>query len=280
MKKALLLMVSTSIILAACGNDDEQKNLEQEIKSLEQTSKDYQKDKKSLEKENEKLKDSIKDKESKLKELKKETGSDTESDSSSDSTKSKDKEKETSSKQGEDSKKTFPNTIRTSTNGDVKLVHDINDKHFQFEDSGMKVNINHLQIFQVNNMPEGQVLLFNGAQDGYVVIYEVTTENTTNEKLYYDNSASIKDKGKNQRSDYASFIPDDHNEQYMKKSKEKTDEYQPGEKTKSLKSIPISTEVYQSLKANKATFNIHGGVSKTSTFDGASNKVKSFKLDL
>ncbi|MCE4980457.1 MULTISPECIES: DUF5068 domain-containing protein [Mammaliicoccus] len=283
MKKALLLMVSSSIILAACGNDDEQKNLEQEIKSLEKSTKDYQKDKKSLEKENEKLKESIKDKEEQLKKLEdevKSNQSDTEEskDSKEDST---DKKETSSAESKEDSaKKPFPNTIRTSTNGDVELIHDLKDKHFQFEDSGMKVNIDHLQIFQVHNMPEGQVLLFNGAKNGYVVMYEVLTENTSNHKLYYDNTASIQDGSHKQRSDYASFIPDSHNEKYMKKSKENTDEYQPGEKTKSLKSIPISQKAYEALKNNRATFNIKGGVSKTATFDDATDKVKSFKLDL
>lgn len=282
MKKALLLMVSSSIILAACGNDDEQKNLEQEIKSLEQSSKDYQKNKKSLEKENEKLKDSIKDKEDELKKLKdevKSNQSDTE-ESKSSKEDSKDKKETSSTEKAQSAKKPFPNTIRTSTNGEVEVVDDIDGKHFQFEDSGMKVSIDHLQIFQVNNMPEGQVLLFNGAKDGYVVMYEVVTENTTNEKLFYDNTASIQHGEQTQRSDYASFIPDSHNEKYMKKSKENTDEYQPGEKTKSLKSIPISKKVYQAIKDNSATFNIHGGVSKTSTYDDASDKVKSFKLNI
>lgn len=49
---------------------------------------------------------------------------------------------------------------------------------------------------------------------------------------------------------------------------------------KSLKSIPISHEAYDALKNNRATFNIHGGVSKSATFDDATDKVKSFKLDL
>ncbi|GGI39379.1 SA0632 family lipoprotein [Mammaliicoccus stepanovicii] len=282
MKKALILMVSSSIMLSACGNDNEQKNLEQEIKSLEQSSKTYKNDKKSLEKENEKLKDSIKEKEDKLKKLEqemKESDSESTMDDNETNSKTKDKEVSNTSKDEED-KHFFPNTIRASTNGDVKLVNDLKNKHFQFEDSGMKVNINHLQIFRVSNMPEGQVLLFNGAKDGYVVMYEVVTENTTHGKLYYDNTASIKDGDKYQRSDYASFIPDSHNEQHMKKSKENTDEYQAGEKTKSLKSIPISTEVYQAIKDNTATFNIHGGVSKTPTFDNASTKEQSFKLDI
>ncbi|RIN17307.1 DUF5068 domain-containing protein [Mammaliicoccus vitulinus] len=284
MKKVLLLMVSSSIILAACGNDDdEQQNLKQEIKSLEQSSKDYQQDKKSLEKENEKLKDSIKDKEKELKKLEdevKENQSDTEaSKSEKEETKNK-KETSSSESNAQSAKKPFPNTIRTSTNGDVELVNDIDNKHFQFEDSGIKVTIDHLQIFQVNNMPEGQVLLFNGAKDGYVVMYEVMTENTTKEKLYYDNAASIQEGEHKQRSDYASFIPDSHNEKYMKKSKENTDEYQPGEKTKSLKSIPISQKAYKAIKDHTATFNIHGGVSKTSTYDGATDKVKSFKLNI
>lgn len=283
MKKALLLMMSSSIILAACGNDDEQKNLEQEIKSLEQSTEGYQKDKKSLEKENEKLKDSIKDKEEQLKKLEDEMKSNQtdieESKSSKDDAKEKQETTNAESKENS-AKKPFPNTIRTSTNGDVELIHDLKDKHFQFEDRGMKVNIDHLQIFKVNNMPEGQVLLFNGTENGYVVMYEVLTENTSNQKLYYDNTASIQDGSYKQRSDYASFIPDSHNEKYMKKSKENTDEYQPGEKTKSLKSIPISQEAYEALKSNRATFNIHGGVSETATFDDATDKVKSFKLNI
>ncbi|WP_323703119.1 SA0632 family lipoprotein [Mammaliicoccus sp. Dog046] len=278
MKKALLLVVSLVILLAACGKDDEQKNLEQEIKSLERSTKDFQKDKASLEKENEKLKDSIKDKEDELDKLK------SESDSSQSDTSKKDssKSKETSSNDSSDksAKKPLPNTIRTSTTGDVTLMNDLNNKQFQFEDRGMKVVVDHIQIFQVNNMPEGQVLLFNGAKDGYVVIYEVTTENTSKQKLYYDNTTSIVDGNHEQRSDYASFIPDSHNEKYMKKSKENTDEYQPGEQTKSLKSIPISVEAYKAIKDKRAKFNINGGVSHTSTFDNATSNVKSFNLDI
>lgn len=288
MKKTLLLMVMTTVILAACGKDNEQEDLEKEVKSLEQSSSDYKKDKEKLKKENDKLKENIKEKEEKLKKIEDELG---EKDSSSDDEKSDDeskdskdskegKAKQTSSKKSGNDEKTFPNTIRTSTNGEVELVNDLQGQNFHFEDSGMKVDIDHLQIFQVNNMPEGQVLLFNGAKDGYVIIYEVMTENTTEQKLYYDNAASIKKGDRNQRSDYASFIPDSHNEKYMKKSKENIDEYQPKEQTKSLKSIPISTEMYQSIKDKKATFDIQGGVSKTRSYDQASEKVKSFDLNI
>ncbi|MBF0842038.1 MULTISPECIES: SA0632 family lipoprotein [Mammaliicoccus] len=285
MKKAFLLMVMTTVILAACGKDNEQEDLEKEIKSLEQSSSDYKKDKEKLKKENDKLKENIKEKEEKLKKIEDELG---EKDNSSDNEQSddeskdskEDKAKQTSSKKSKNDEKMFPNTIRTSTNGDVELVNDLQDQNFHFEDSGMKVDVDHLQIFQVNNMPEGQVLLFNGAKDGYVIIYEVMTENTTEQKLYYDNAASIKNGDRNQRSDYASFIPDSHNEKYMKKSKENIDEYQPKEQTKSLKSIPISTEMYQSIKDKKATFDIQGGVSKTRSYDHASEKVKSFELNI
>ncbi|MFU1789504.1 SA0632 family lipoprotein [Mammaliicoccus sciuri] len=283
MKKALLLMVSSSIILAACGNDDEQKNLEQEIKSLEKSTKDYQKDKKSLEKENEKLKESIKDKEEQLKKLEdevKSNQSDTEESKSSKEDSSDKKKLQVLKVKRTQQKSHFLIQFERQQMEMLNSFIDLKDKHFQFEDSGMKVNIDHLQIFQVHNMPEGQVLLFNGAKNGYVVMYEVLTENTSNHKLYYDNTASIQDGSHKQRSDYASFIPDSHNEKYMKKSKENTDEYQPGEKTKSLKSIPISQKAYEALKNNRATFNIHGGVSKTATFDDATDKVKSFKLDL
>lgn len=50
MKKAFLLMVMTTVILAACGKDNEQEDLEKEIKSLEQSSSDYKKDKEKLKK--------------------------------------------------------------------------------------------------------------------------------------------------------------------------------------------------------------------------------------
>lgn len=282
MKKTLFTLITGTIILSACGNDDEQKKLEQEIKSLEKSSKEYKDEKKSLEKENEKLKESVKDKEDELKKLKDESGSSEEDNDTSSEDKKEKSESETKTKQTSDQSegKPFPNTISKSTNGDVALLNDIKDKSFEFEDSGMHVNIKHLQIFHVTNMPEGQVLLFDGAKEGYVLLYETVTENTTEEKLYYDNSASVNDGDKIQRSDYASFIPDAHNEQHMKKSKENADEYQPGEKTKSLKSIPMSTDTYEALKEKKATFNINGGVSKTATFDDASNKEKSFELEL
>ncbi len=281
MNRLVISLVSTSVILTACGNDDSDR-LSQDIKALEKKKTEAQKEYDALKEQNDQKDKEIKDKEEELATIKKDK-----EDALKKQIEEEEKQKELEKKrQQEEDKKAaaksqsaaavkavMPNTIEASTNGKAEVVLKKDDLPLELKDSGMTVNIGQLQIFSVTEMPEGQVLLFDGETEGYVIIYQVTTENTSDETLYYNNDTKLTVGDHTKFSDYASFIPSDYQEMSMKKSKNNFNEYAPHEKTTSYKSIVLATDEYDDLKNGKASLVIQGGIASDAQFTDKSELV-------
>ncbi|TDM12231.1 DUF5068 domain-containing protein [Macrococcus lamae] len=280
MKRLIISVVTASIALTACGSNEDEK-LTQDIKALEKEKAATQKKYDTLKKENQKKDKEIKAKEKELAQIKK----DKEEALKKQIAEEEKQKEEAAKKQAELKKKEaekvkansavkslMPNTIEASTNGKAKLVMKQDDVPLVLEDSGMKVEVGQLQIFSVTNMPEGQVLLFDGATDGFVIMYQVTTENTSDQTLYYNNNTKFTAGDHTKFSDFASFIPSDYQEMSMKKSQTNFNEYMPHEKTTSYKSIAISSTDYEMLKKGRATLVIQGGISTDKTFNNKTEK--------
>lgn len=60
MKKCLALILASTVLFTACGQNDEKPSLEKDIDKLEKQNKDLEKQKKDLEKEKDKLQDKSK----------------------------------------------------------------------------------------------------------------------------------------------------------------------------------------------------------------------------
>lgn len=284
LKKFACLAISGAIFLAGCGNNDTDA-LKKEIEQLKKQRDKSKQELKELKEENQTIDKDIKEKQSDIDALKKEKEAEIKAQikqeekiKAQQAAKEKERAKaaaEAAKKEADEKKaseqkvikarkqSTMPNTIAASTGGKVKVVKSMNDIEHSLKDAGMSVAINRLQIFKVSEMPKDQVLLFNGATEGYVLIYEVTANNTTDQPLYYNNVGMLNIGDKQLHSEYASFIPSELQEIAMKKSKSSYNEYAPHEQTISYKSIVINSEDYKKLTQSKAKLMIKGGVSET-----------------
>ncbi|KAA1042390.1 DUF5068 domain-containing protein [Macrococcus equipercicus] len=284
----MISLVSASLMLTACGNSDSEK-IKENIKTLEKQQAEAKKEYKALKEQNKQKNKEIQNKQQALAKLKK-----AKEEALKKQIAEEEKQKaEAEKRQAEETKKAaaqaktasavkavMPNTIEASTNGTTKLVMKKDDVPLKLDDSGMKVDIGQLQIFNVKDMPEGQVLLFDGATEGYVIIYQVTAENTSDQTLYYNNNTKLTAGDHTKFSDFASFIPSDYQEMSMKKSRTNFNEYSPHEKTTSYKSLAISTDDYDQLKAGQATLVIQGGISADKLFrdkSGTTSEPYAFK---
>ncbi|WP_414043809.1 DUF5068 domain-containing protein [Macrococcus animalis] len=284
MKNFAYLAISGALILTGCSNEDTGK-LKKEIEQLKKQKDKSKKELKSLQEENKSIDKEIKDKQTVINQLEKDKEAEIKAQLKREEEEKKkqaaidkrnrliaqqkaDKEEKAraqlASKAAQSRNKvTMPNTIEASTNGKVQTVKSIKDIGLNFKDAGMNTTISRIQIFKVTDMPKDQVVLFNGDTEGYVMIYEVTTENTLNKPLYYNNVGLLDIDGKKIFSEYASFIPTELQEITMKKSKQNYNEYAPKEKTISYKSIAINKQDYKKIQNGKAQLYIKGGVSES-----------------
>ncbi|WP_414047765.1 DUF5068 domain-containing protein [Macrococcus equi] len=284
MKKFAYLAISGALFLTGCGTDDTaavKKEIEQLKKEKDKAEKEYQ----SIQKENKSIDKEIKQKESDIERLRKEKEAEIKAQIKREEAARKKqqaiekrnqliaqkKAQQQEKLRAEKDKKTaqlrnkaiMPNTIEASTNGKVQPVKSIKNIGLSLKDGGMNTTINRLQIFKVTDMPEDQVVLFNGETEGYVMMYEVTTENTLDKPLFYNNIGMLDLGDKKIFSEYASFIPPELQESTMKQSKKNYNEYAPHEKTISYKSIVINKDDYERVAQGKAQLVIKGGVSET-----------------
>ncbi|RXK17970.1 DUF5068 domain-containing protein [Macrococcus sp. DPC7161] len=299
MKKVFISMATASLLLTACGSDEQDAKLTKEIDALKKEKAQLDKDYDALKKENKKIKEDLDKKKSDLddenkkrqkaleKEVEKEQKEKLEKEKALKKQKEDEEKERLKDKKAKEKdileatkQKEMPNTIASSTNGETSLVYTKNDVPISLNDAGMKVEIDKLQIFKVTKMPKGQVLLFDGATTGYVVLYQVRTENTTNETLYYNNNTKFTAGNHSVFSDFASFIKPEMHESEMKTTKNNYNAYAPKESTISYKSIAISEADYKLLKNKKASLVIQGGISKSKTFDNQSQTTsKPFTFD-
>lgn len=278
MKRVVVGLMAASITLSACSKDDSSQ-LTNEVKDLKNEKAQSQKQYETLKKQNDEKDKAIKKKESELAAIKKKQEEAVKKEITQEEKAKQEKqaaEKKAAEKQAASEKKTsekhkvMPNTIDESTRGKSSVVMNKDNIGLSLTDNGMKVSIGQLQIFKVTNMPEGQSLVFSGATDGYVIMYQVTAENTTDTPLFYNNNTQLKVGHEVKYSDFASFIPADYQEMTMKRKGEKLNEYAPHSKTTSYKSIVLSTEGYDLLKKGKAELIIEGGTSQNSDFSNKS----------
>lgn len=284
MKNFAYLAISGALFLTGCSNDDTGE-IKKEIEQLKKQKNKSEKELASLQEENQSIDKEIKDKQADIDQLKKEKEAEIKAQIKREEAEKKkqaaiekrNKEiaKEKAEKEAKDreqkelkaaqarSKATMPNTIEASTNGKVQTVKSIKNVGLKHQDAGMDTSINRIQIFKVTDMPKDQVVLFNGETEGYVLMYEVTTENTTDKPLFYNNVGLLDLGEKKIFSEYASFIPPELQEISMKQSKNNYNEYAPKEKTISYKSIAISKAEYKQIENGKAKLYIKGGVSDT-----------------
>lgn len=274
MKRVVIGLMAASISLSACGKDNSSQ-LAEEVKDLKSEKTQSQKEYETLKKQNDQKDKAIKAKEDELAAIKKKQEEAVKKEITQEEKAKKEQAAAEQKQAAEEQKmaekhKVMPNTIDESTKGQSSVVLNKDDIGLSLVDSGMKVNIGQLQIFKVKNMPEGQSLVFNGATDGYVIIYQVTAENATEEPLYYNNNTRLKVGEEVRYSDFASFIPSDYQEMSMKPKGVKLNEYAPHSRTTSYKSIVLSTEDYSLLKQGKAELVIEGGISQNSDFSNKS----------
>ncbi|MCU7556230.1 DUF5068 domain-containing protein [Macrococcus capreoli] len=285
MKKFAMIAISGALFLTGCSNDNTDK-LKKEVEQLKQQKDKIEKEYKSLKEKNKSIDESIKEKQDDIDKMKaekekaiKEQLKREEEEKKKQAAKEKAQAEQAKKEQQKNenkmkaarTKEIMPNTIEASTNGKLEVVKSIKDANINLKDAGMDTTIHRIQIFKVTQMPKDQVVLFNGDTEGYVLMYEVTTENTTNAPLYYNNVGMLDLGQKKIFSEYASFIPPDFQETGMKKSKVNYNEYAPKESTTSYKSMAISKEDYKAIASGKAKLMIKGGVSASKTMENKTN---------
>ncbi|MCE4955919.1 DUF5068 domain-containing protein [Macrococcoides caseolyticum] len=292
MKNVALLAISGALFLTGCASDDTgalKKDIEQLKKQKAKTEKEYQ----SLKEDNKKLDEEIKDKQAVLDQLKKEKEEEIKAQIKREEEEKKKQEaiakrnKQIAQEKAAKEQKlrdamaqksdklrkqqVMPNTIEASTHGKVKQIKSLKDVGLNYQENGMNISVNRIELFKVTDMPKDQVVLFNGQTEGYVMMYEVTAENTSNTPLYYNNIGVLNLGDRKVFSEFASFIPTELQENNMKQSKSHYNEYAPKEKTISYKSMAISKDDYQVLAGGKANFYIKGGVAQTKDMSNIAN---------
>ncbi|WP_313019983.1 DUF5068 domain-containing protein [Macrococcoides bohemicum] len=293
MKNFAYLAISGALFLTGCSNDDTTA-IKKDIESLKQQKDKSEKEYKSLQEDNKSIDKEIKEKQSEIDTLKKEKEAEIKVQIKREEAAKKKQEaidrrnrliakqkaeqeakvraqKEKKTAQARN-KATMPNTIAASTNGKIQTIKSIRNVGLDFNDAGMKISINRIQIFKVTDMPKDQVVLFDGETEGYVLMYEVTAENTLDKPLYYNNIGVLDLGDKKIFSENASFIPPELQESSMKKSKNNYSEYAPKEKTISYKSIAINKEDYKQVETGKAHLFIKGGVSQAKDMKDKTDK--------
>src|SRR5690625_1823451 len=227
-----ILFIVATMVLAGCGKD-EKDDKAKEVASIKDDDKE-EKDEKKKDKEK---------KEEKPEEKKDE----------------KKEEKEEPESKGDD--EVMNPQIAEETDGDVEVIYTNDDPGYTSDLDGLKVDVHKYQVVKLTDMNKSQDITFDDNLEGYAVTIDVTTENTRDKPVIYNNSMDIRT---DDRNDYMPFkmnhfVAEDKNVEWGEGG---TGVFEPGDKQDFFMVASLTNDQFDKIESSDAKFIIEGGVSE------------------
>ena len=156
--------------------------------------------------------------------------------------------------------------IAEASDGEIEEVFRNEDPGYVHDMDGFIVSVDKYQIFKVTDMQEG-MYEFDDETEGYVIISEVTIDNTTDKNMYWPIVFNIQMSNKfDFLSSEMTFVRDVYP---VSKEVDEHSQFGAGEKVTGLVSFVLTTDDYENIKSVKPKFVIQGGASENKDFSGS-----------
>lgn len=227
MKLLSILFIVATMLLASCGKDEEDDKAKEVASVTDEEEDDNDDDKEKEEEKEEKPEEE------------------------------EDDEKPTS--EGDD--EMMNPMIAEETDGDVEIIYTNDDPGYSNDLDGLQVDVHQYQIVKVTDMKQSEEFKFSEDLEGYAVTIDVTTENTRDKPVIFNNSMDIRTEDRN---DYMPFKMNHYvaEDQQAEWSEDGNGVYEPGDKQEFLMVATLTNEQFDKIESSDAKFIIEGGASE------------------
>src|SRR5690625_6806833 len=87
--------------------------------------------------------------------------------------------------------------VAEETDGDVEVIFTNDDPGYTSDLDGLEVEVHKYQIVKITDMNKSQDIVFDENLEGYAVTIDVTTENTRDKPVIFNNSMDIRTEDRN-----------------------------------------------------------------------------------
>ncbi|MCR6109124.1 DUF5068 domain-containing protein [Bacillus sp. A301a_S52] len=239
-KKLVGVALSTLVLLAACGANDENNNENEAAAANENVE------------ENEEVND--------------------EEETNNEENEEVDEQPETEVTEGE----IFNTTIAEETGGDVELIYTNNDPGYINDLEGFEIAIEAYEVVKVTNITASEAPQFKGDREGYVVTAKATLKNNRDSTVYYNANIGVKlaDSFDVIHSDSRTYIPEEH----MLEADEGTNVYKAGTEKEFWVVSRITTDQYEEIDNNGARYVLEASAAENEDYSGPLGTEASFEF--
>src|SRR5690625_3624690 len=151
--------------------------------------------------------------------------------------------------------------VAEETDGDVEVIFTNDDPGYTSDLDGLEVEVHKYQIVKITDMNKSQDIVFDENLEGYAVTIDVTTENTRDKPVIFNNSMDIRTEDRNDYMPFKMnhFVAEDKQAEW---STDKIGVYEPGDKHDFFMVASLTNEQFEKIESSDAKFIIEGGASE------------------